>query len=302
MEKQTRTQSARDEVVSLLQTKTIFLSKTKRIVFLCGGPLTPEAQSLRKRFCHWARTNMSGFTLVLAEDAIRTHITLGSRKRLDLNVFEKFIADISDCTLIFPESAGSYAELGFFSAKAADHKVLVVNDMAYQTVDSFIALGPLSSIDVASNLAPTIWITQQNAETDFVHVKQRITSRFSTLPLRRREIKKERWKNLQFDMKIAIILASVTLLLATNMSELKACLKLAFYRREQGEELQWLLSFLVAAKLLREVDGYYLLAEENNRPMNIVFENVSVQTVHMRNRYYYKRHDNDRFKVIAANQ
>src|SRR5207244_674869 len=89
------------------------------------------------------------------------------------------LADLADCILIFPESAGSYAELGFFAAHSAiTQKTLAVNKFEFQAQDSFISLGPLAAINRYSDYSPTLLAADDAAQThaDIARRLERLTA------------------------------------------------------------------------------------------------------------------------------
>ena len=92
---------------------------------------------------------------------------------------ESFIAEIADCIILFPESAGSIAELGFFSNSATLRtKLLIANNVSLQSEDSFIALGPISLVDRDSRFKPTIQLTYKNGDPEFHFIHDRLKYRF----------------------------------------------------------------------------------------------------------------------------
>ena len=154
-----------EEVGNVFKAEKVFERKNRHIVFVCGGSSTPGSNTLRSRFLAYARENLPNAIIVLAEDAYKEGSTSGLQF-IDLGIFEELIAGVSDCVVIFPESVGSYAELGYF-AKAKNEilqKLLIVNLHAEHARDSFLNLGPIHSINRKSGLRPTIAIRVENAK------------------------------------------------------------------------------------------------------------------------------------------
>src|SRR5262249_3851407 len=151
-----------EEISEVFRTKPVFRRGPPHVLFVCGGPVSGATASMRGEFINWAKTGLPDFAVLLAEDAFREASFAGPPRFINLARFEKLVADISDCIIIFPESAGSYAEVGYFAAiEEVRTKVLVVNDRKFEAVDSFVSLGPVSTINVDSYLQPALHVSSQ---------------------------------------------------------------------------------------------------------------------------------------------
>jgi hypothetical protein len=114
---------------------------------------------MRRQFVDWARTALPDFVVVLAESAFRETLFHDPPEFINLSKFETLVAEISDCVLIFPESAGSFAEVGYFSmVDGVSQKVLIANDLKFQAEESFANLGPISTFNETSWLRPAIHV------------------------------------------------------------------------------------------------------------------------------------------------
>lgn len=122
-----------DELRNLFRGSSVFYSIHKHISFICGGKNGDGTEKPPNRSLyldHLRNTNNSDILPVLAEKAIDEFLAAGDSGRLELNSFEELIAEVVDSVLIFPESPGSFAELGFFSAKEKIlKKTLVANPL-----------------------------------------------------------------------------------------------------------------------------------------------------------------------------
>ena len=72
---------------------------------------------MRSRFVDWAKVELPNVITLLAEKAFRDTYFHDPPETLNLSTFETQIAEIADCVVIFLESVGSFAEIGFFSSK-----------------------------------------------------------------------------------------------------------------------------------------------------------------------------------------
>lgn len=88
--------------------------------FVCGasGPLAYDGQpSLRAAFLEFLKNNSSiAIQPIVAEIALEEIAKEPDEPNENLSDFERLIAKSVDSVLIFPESPGSFAELGLFSA------------------------------------------------------------------------------------------------------------------------------------------------------------------------------------------
>lgn len=96
---------------------------------------------MRTKFVEYARDNLSHLRVFLAENAYKDLISNQRSGFRNVAEFEDIIAGISDCTIIFPESPGSFSEVGYFAKnEKIRKKLLIVNNLSLQARDSFLSL------------------------------------------------------------------------------------------------------------------------------------------------------------------
>jgi hypothetical protein len=263
----------------------IFEKRSKHILFVCGGPIGGSADSLRSRFLTWAKQELPDVVLLLAEDAYRESYSEQLPEFIDLSKFEQLIGGVSDCILIFPESVGSYAEIGVFSQTPIKKKILIANEGIYHNGDSFLNLGPVSHINSKSLLRPAIPINRERVEDGFAAVRERLgrLKRRSNRRLFRFRI----YKQLSMEDKLVAVLATVTLLRAVSLPGLVQSMKTTFQSANR-REVQHLLSVLSAGGYLLRSDEYFCL---NPAAESLVeFEKIYVSDFVGRATYYYLRY------------
>jgi hypothetical protein len=170
-----------DETADLLANCDFKLERTRIAVFVCGGsPKVKEGEipSWRGAFLEWinAQGHASRLEIVLAEKAYDAAVKQES-KFLNISDFETILADLSDCVLLFPESAGSYAEAGVFASNQKIlTKVLVANEFNYHNSSSFLNLGPLHTLTSTSRFSQAIVLSGDVKlnNTAFSVIKDRI--------------------------------------------------------------------------------------------------------------------------------
>lgn len=136
--------------VSKWELKNFRVCYDEQIIFLCGSkvaPLGDKQSTMRGMFYKYCKENNSRiFNKLLLAEAFKKY--LKDSHYPDLISFEKDIANISSLVVIFLESSGSIAELGFFcSLPDINKKLLIIvpeNEVEGEKKESFIFLGPLS--------------------------------------------------------------------------------------------------------------------------------------------------------------
>ncbi len=117
------------------------------VIFICGGAtssVTAEAPiSIRDAFLRAPNNpSLRGRDYILAEDVNLFY--LGNSNYSDLLEFEVDLAQLTELIIIFPESSGSFVELGAFSiTKEISERLLVVIRDKYYGAESFLRLGPI---------------------------------------------------------------------------------------------------------------------------------------------------------------
>ncbi|MBT2865920.1 retron St85 family effector protein [Chromobacterium violaceum] len=129
--------------------------KEPHITFVCGkAPDLPD--SLRTSFLEFNRTlsPQDQLTPILAEATFKSLIQLDRQSPHNLATLEKLIADIADSVIVFLESPGAIAELGYFSAfEEICSKTIVIIEDAHQW-PSFISTGPAATCTALTRYQP----------------------------------------------------------------------------------------------------------------------------------------------------
>jgi hypothetical protein len=137
--------------------ENFFIRRNRRIIFVCGGSIDPSKTSLRADFIAWAKLNIESDALLLLSENAYSAATLRGNRFINLSQFEEVLASIADCILVFPESAGSYSEVGIFAtADPIKSKTLIANDSSHERHDSFLTIGPIHAINETSLFNPSV--------------------------------------------------------------------------------------------------------------------------------------------------
>lgn len=247
---------------SSLSENRLYIKPDRHIVFVCGGDKAHV--NLRSNFLKYAETHLSHIRIILAEDAYGDLMSGSTPQFVNLAIFEDLLADISDCIVLFPESPGSYAELGFFAAKKRiASKVLTVNNHAFQADDSFINLGPIAIFNDHSSYRPTLHVDYQ--EPDFDCIKKRL-KRFDSSK-RREAFSYQEFASYSRIHRFFATFEVIRLLRIIHVATLPYTLKFIFGGEVEPSEVKNLVSILVAARYVQRVgeENRYLVASSEVR-------------------------------------
>ncbi len=115
-------------------------------VFLCGGNnLDGTTSARRQALLRFSERGLQNCKFFIAEKFFNAYLHEFPKKNL-LDA-EALLSEFADHVLIVLESAGSLCELGAF-AYSGDlrKKLIVINDLAFKDVPSFISKGPIQAI------------------------------------------------------------------------------------------------------------------------------------------------------------
>lgn len=158
-----------EKAKKLFSDTKIYVKKDSKLIFVCGAEQKEGIVSYRDSFIKQFYTFnfQSKLAYVLAEDALKEFNQTEASPNYNLSIFEHLIANTAFCILLFLESDGAKAELGFFSAiKELCSKLLVVNNSDFRYSKGFIRFGPLDIINRINRsiFGEVIYIDPINAE------------------------------------------------------------------------------------------------------------------------------------------
>jgi hypothetical protein len=288
-----------EEVGAVFRTKPLFQKKTRHIMFVCGGKVDGSKPTMRHEFVNWARTELPDFILILAEAAFREALLHDPPRFVNLSKFEHLVAQISDCVLIFPESDGSFAEVGYFSSvDSVRRKVLVASDVSHQA-DSFLNLGPIDTFNKKSFLQPAVHVTAAGTGVDFRPVKERL-ARLSNRS-RRRRLHHGPYSGLDYGEKFCVLLETIIIFRALTLEGLTRSIAESFGGRvmpADKRDFKVLLSTLIASGHVARCDDYFVPTASAAPLLDIEDTNLDDLVAHAT--YYHKRHDDRAYELIRG--
>jgi hypothetical protein len=254
-----------ERVASHFKDRSTYLLPQNKLVFVCGGPVNQG--SARSKFLKWARENISGFRFFLAESAAKDIISGAAPKFLNLAAFESVLADVADVVVIFPESVGSWAETGFFSALPQFQKKCLVVNCVTEQGDSFLNVGPIQTINESSDYRPVVFVNFGDEEIDFSHVVEKLKRYEHHNKIK---VRVENFNAMTGQQQLAFVFYLIQIFPSLNLSGIHLLFKriCSRYKRARIAEL---LSILVSTDHVkrRGEDGALLVA---NRAIPSLFE------------------------------
>jgi len=270
----------------------MFQKQDRPIVFLCGGPVKPGSRNMRANFVTWTERYFPELVIILAENAFKHTQIYSPLEVVNLSEFETLIASVADCVLLFPESAGSFAELGLFSGSPkVSKKMLVANGVEHQAKESFVNLGPIRTIDKTAALRPTILVAKRGGRFDFRPLKQRL-QRLTTRP-RRKSFQYVTYDQLEYLGKVLIVLEMISIFQFVTIEGLYQCVRTVF-DSAKAAELKRLLSILTGAGYVEFRDELYFLSSK--RSSLLEFDGYELSDIRARILHYYKRYRKDIYR------
>lgn len=230
----------------LLSNGKALVERDHFLIFVCGGPKA-DPDNVRPRFLQYVDCNFPGVRPFLAEAAAQDVTDYGAPKPLNLGKFEERLGELADCILIFPESAGSIAELGYLSANAKlRKKLLVVCDTKHQG-ESFINRGPIKLSNDDSVFTSMIYFDYENPT--FNLIKDRIVGR---LPRRRTKFDAKPYDELSLHQKFYFCYEIVVIFDPINQDGIDFLFG-HYFGDADREEIAFLLSVLISSEYVDRI-------------------------------------------------
>ncbi|MEQ1512682.1 MAG: retron St85 family effector protein [Lysobacteraceae bacterium] len=250
----------REKLKSYFSRDDLFFSTAFHLTFVCGAgsDVLPSGEpSMRSEYIKYVLSRGDeGIVCIRAETATTELLRqLGERERKNLAHFEKLIAETVDSILVFPESPGSFAELGFFSAFDDISKNTIVAIKEEFQNNSFITLGPIHHISSVSKYKPVPIVMGSNFLVGFKIISNRLIGSDEVRPYRKRFKKHDSLKSYSKREQLAIIDEIIEVIGLLTEPDLKSIISEIFYSYDI-DLIRMLISLLVAmGRVRRNRDG-----------------------------------------------
>lgn len=250
----------REKLKSYFSRGDLFFSRDAHLCFVCGaaGDTLPldHKPSLRSLFIsHASGRDDSKLVCVRAETAATELLRQLDERGQNISRFERTIAETVDSVLIFPESPGSFAELGYFSAhESIAKKTLVAIDINHQN-NSFINLGPVHAIAKVSQFAPIPFVVAEPGEETMKQIAEKLLGESLRKRSYRQRFELKTWKDYDSQHQLAILDELIDLIGACTEADLRNYVLLIFGNYDISS-IRLQLSILVATgRITRNDDG-----------------------------------------------
>jgi hypothetical protein len=283
------------KVSNVFKSGKIFQLRNQHIIFVCGGSVQPRKRSMRAHFMRYAQDSLENFSIFLAESATQDITKHGDPEFINIADFETLIVEVSDCILLFPESAGSIAEIGFFTnSKNAISKLMVVNDIKKQS-DSFINIGLIDRINSKSTFRPIISMNYN--KPDLLQIKQRLCDRLPARTAKKLEFVE--FSNFGLKQKLFIILQIIFIFKALKFESIIDCLEKIFSKVKRTKQVRHLLSILVAVNYLERKgdDLEYFVLTSNAKPF-LEFRNFDINELQADAVSFFEKNHSETYNII----
>lgn len=285
-----------ENIKSLYSGGRISYSLHKHFCFICGAredTLPDGSTSLRAAFSTYLTRNGEAHSVlpIFAEDAIDEFLGGAVGSFLDLGRFEDLIASIVDSILIFPESPGSFTELGFFAPKFdLRKKTLVATTENYQG-NSFINLGPIPLYNDDSIYRPMPLVLSANLEIGFQQVVEKLTSQTNKRKYRTRFETANSFDERAPKSQLVVIYEMIRLFGYVTESNLLQVIHATFGKYDV-DRVRRILAILVAMKFASRNDlGDYIVLPDP--PPLFEYHTDQFDTIKAEIIGLYQKHDED---------
>lgn len=262
----TKAKDLTTELKLRLLSKNIIFRRQHIFVFICGGAITGP-HFLRTKFLTYAKTDLKDYNFILAEKCLQTKSNNQRFSFRNIAFFEDNLAHLSNCTLIFPESPGSFAEVGYFANNnAIAEKTLIVNLVQYQE-DSFLLLGPIDIISQKTQFTPHVNLNDHSPQADFKHIAtklERVRAAYSRMSSSRIPLINVKFKDHPKDLQLMVILKIIDLFRKISIKDLQD-LMTEIFGYVSHDTIDNFLGILEQCEFIdvTDVSGHLLLSSKN---------------------------------------
>lgn len=250
----------REKLKAFFSRGDLFFSRDAHLCFVCGASgdtISPGGpRSLRSLFIEHVQSRADAkLVCVRAETAATELLRQLDERGQNISHFERTIAEAVDSVLIFPESAGSLAELGYFSAyETVAKKTLVAIREEHQS-NSFVNLGPVHAIARVSQFAPIPFVIAEANDDRMRLIAERLLGESIRKRSYRERFELKAWKEYSPQHQLAILDEVIDAVGAATEVDLRNCISLCFGPYDIST-IRLQLSILVATgRIARNDDG-----------------------------------------------
>ncbi|MCS4503965.1 retron St85 family effector protein [Arhodomonas aquaeolei] len=250
----------REKLKEFFSRGDLFYSRDAHLCFVCGRSEETQGEhdmlSMRSMFVdHIDANNDLKIICVRAETAATELLRQIDERGKSISTFERTIAENVDSVLIFPESAGSIAELGYFSAHNEVAEKTLVAILEEHQRNSFLYLGPIHVINKHSRFAPLPFVLAGPNEERMRKIAERLLGESINKRPYRERFEYSAWKDIKPRHQLVIIDEMIDIISPTTEPDLRHCIEFCFGAYDISQ-IRLQLAILVAThRITRNDDG-----------------------------------------------
>ncbi|MEK2646091.1 retron St85 family effector protein [Bdellovibrio sp. BCCA] len=282
------------ELKNALCSEKAFLRYNRPFIFVCGGNDKKNGEttifSVRSKFLAYAATELPDYEIVLAEAAAESADGLNQIRYNNIALFEEILADISDCVIIFPESPGSFAEVGYFAKSEEIRKKTLIVNCGDEQKDSFLNKGPIDLIDRESDFRTKVHIDFKAQVIEFDRVRTRLHERINGSNKSSKKILQKNFKEMDHRHRLHLIYKIIDIFGAISIEDLKEVI-LHLFGQFEFRELRDYVGILKGIKYvdIYEADGSLVVKNNNAVHPLVELRNIDENVLLLKVKSYYKR-------------
>lgn len=261
----------------------------QHLTFVCGARPLGDSVSLRTEFLEFLNSKGSSLSVlpILAEKAIDEFLNNENDTAVELGKFENLIAGCVDSILIFPESPGSFAELGFFAANSEVFKKTLIATRDIFQGNSFINLGLMPIFNQYSIYKPML-VLGTNLQDGFNTIVERLQLKKSHARYKKR-FPEENFKQLNCKHQLIALYELIRVLGIVTEQSLFQIIH-AVFKSYDLETVQRLLAILMAMNFVsRNQHGDYIISK--GAPCLLEYANDQFEKAKSSALMYYTKHE-----------
>lgn len=238
----------------------LFFSRDTHLCFACGSAQDKNSEtgkpSLRALFIeHVFRRNDDKMVCVRAEAAATELLRQIDERGQNISEFERVIAETVNSVLIFPESPGSFAELGYFSAHDQIARKTLVAVLHEHQSNSFINLGPIHAISKSSIFSPIPYVLVTPLEAQMPQIVEKLLGESQKKRAYRDRFYLKTWKAYDSRHQLAILDEIIDLAGAITEVDLRQAMMDSFGAYDISKTRLQLAILVASGRIVRNDNG-----------------------------------------------
>jgi hypothetical protein len=250
----------REKLKNYFSRGDLFFSRDIHLCFACGSAQEKNSEtgkpSLRALFIkHVLERNDDKMVCVRAETAATELLRQIDERGQNISEFERVIAETVNSVLIFPESPGSFAELGYFSAHEKIGRKTLVAVLHEHQSNSFINLGPIHAISKWSIYAPIPYVMVSPLNEQMPQIVEKLLGESQKKRAYRDRFELQTWKDYDSRHQLAILDEIIDLAGAITEADLRQAMAASFGAYDISKTRLQMAILVASGRIVRNDNG-----------------------------------------------